>query len=128
MLKWHYSIFLYKSSICILETKYGWSNVAKFNEIISCVQRNNYFDSTKYLYIQRNNYFDSTSYLYIQWNNYFDSTKCLYIQRNNYFYLTNYLHVQRKNYFHSTNCINLFNEWIEVFLFNQTVKYMFNEI
>ena len=60
MLKWHYSIFLYKSSICILETKYGLSNVAKFNEIVSCVQRNNYFDSTKYLYIQRNNYFDST--------------------------------------------------------------------
>ena len=39
---------------------YGWSNVAKFNEIILCVQRNNYFDSTNYLYIQRNNY------LYIQ--------------------------------------------------------------
>ena len=42
------------------EVKYGWSNVAKFNEIILSVQRNNYFDSTKYLYIQQNNY------LYIQ--------------------------------------------------------------
>ena len=27
---------------------YGWLNVAKFNEIILCVQRNNYFDSTNY--------------------------------------------------------------------------------
>ena len=32
---------------------YGWSNVAKFNEIILCNQRNNNFDSTNYLYIQQ---------------------------------------------------------------------------
>ena len=30
---------------------YGWSNVAKFNEIILYIQRNNDFDSTNYLYI-----------------------------------------------------------------------------
>ena len=88
----------------ILPTLYGWSNVAKFNEIILCVQRNNHFDSINYLYVERNNYFDLTSYLYIQRHNYFDSTNYLYVQRNNYLDSPNYLYIER--------FIHIFNERI----------------
>ena len=63
----------------IVVTGYGWSNVAKYNEIVLCVQRNNYFYSTNFLHILRNNYFDSTNYLYIQRKNYFHSTNYFYI-------------------------------------------------
>ena len=67
---------------------YGSSNVAKFNEIILCVQRNNYFDSTKYLYIQRNIYFDSTNYLQIM---YIFNEIIIFIQPIKYIYSTNEL-------------------------------------
>ena len=81
---------------------FGWSNVAKFNKVILCVQWNNYFDSTKYLYIQQN------IYLYIQWNNY------LYVQKNYYFDSMNYLCIQR--------IIYIFNERI---IFIQPIKYIY---
>ena len=147
-----------------LTSFYGWS-CCKIQRNNFTHQRNNYFDSTNYLYIQqnsylyiqRNNYFDSTNYLYIQQNNYLyiQRNNDLYIQRNNYlcihqnnyFHSTNYLHSQGNNYFDSTNYLYirriiyisneiiisiqqiLFNEWIEVFLFNQIViKYMVNKI
>ena len=76
---------------------YGWSNVAKFNEIILWVQWNNYFDSTNYLHIQRNNYFDSTIYLYIQRIIYIFSERIIFIQPIKYIYLTSEL-----KYFSST--------------------------
>ena len=79
------------------------------NEIILCVQRNNYFDSTNYLYIQRNNY------LYIQRNNY------LYIQRNNY------LHIQRNNYLYIQPNNNLYIQPNNN-LYIQRIIYIFNEI
>ena len=62
----------------MLHYLHGWSNVAKLNEIILCVQRNNYFDSTNYLYIQRNDY------LYIQQIIYIFNGIIIFIQPNNY--------------------------------------------
>ena len=44
---------------------FGWLNIAKFNKVISCVQWNNYFDSTKYLYIQQNIYIFNEIIIYI---------------------------------------------------------------
>ena len=77
---------------------YGWPNVAKFNEIILCVQRNNYLnDSTNYLHIQRNNYFDSMNYLYIQRIIYKVNERIIFIQPVQYIYSTNKL-----KRFHST--------------------------
>ena len=61
----------------MLHYLHGWSNVAKLNEIILCVQRNNYFDSTNYLYIQRNDY------LYIQRIIYIFNGIIIFIQPNN---------------------------------------------
>ena len=53
-------------SVWVWSQGYGWSNVAKFSEIILCVQRKNYFDSMNYLYVPQNSYFDSTNYSYRQ--------------------------------------------------------------
>ena len=68
---------------------YVWSNVAKFKEIILCIQWNNYFDSMNYLYIQWNNY------LYIQQNIYLFNERIIYIfnKRIIYIYIYIYLYI-----------------------------------
>ena len=96
--------------IFMLQEYHDWSNVANFNEIILCVQRNNYCNSTNYLYIQQNNYFDSTNYLYIQRNNFF-------IQQNIYIFNEIIIMIQR--------IIYIFNEKI---IFIQQIIYIFHKL
>ena len=137
MIKWHELFFQgvkqIWNNICVISLKtypkkckkprsltvksltsfYGWS-CCKIQRNNFTHQRNNYFDSTNYLYIQQN------SYLYIQRNNYFDSTNYLHIQQNNYLY------IQRNNDY-------IFNEIIiyvftKIIIFIQQIIYTVNEI
>ena len=77
---------------------YVWSNVAKFKEIILCIQWNNYFDSMNYLYIQWNNY------LYIQQNIYLFNERIIYIfnKRIIYIYIYIYIFIYSCLLFHNT--------------------------
>ena len=80
---------------------YGWWNVAKFNEIILCVERNNYFNSTTYLYIHEiTTLIQITIYILNEMIIYIFNEIIIFIQRIIYIF-NKLLTFQRKNY--STN-------------------------
>ena len=91
---------------------YGWSNVTKFNEMILCVQWNNYFDSTSYLRIQRSNYF-------IQ--------RIIYIINEIIIYIFNEIIIFIQRIICIFNEIITFIQWI-IYIFNELFTYSTKEL
>ena len=90
----------------LLFLNYGWSNVAKFYKIILCVQRNNYFDSTNYLYIQRIIYIFSERITFTERIIYMFDEIIISIQR--IIYILNELFTYSTKELVSSNQLNIF--------------------
>ena len=113
----------------LIRAHFCFSLVVSVLPFISCPSnKSSFFVSLVAPVIYSTAYIFHERIIFIQRIIYIFNERIISIQRI-ILYSTNYLHIQRNNYFHSANQIYLFNEWIEVLLFNQIViKYMVSEI